>query len=175
MRRYSVLLTVYGLVVAALARQRKVTISNPMSNRRRSGRGSQNPGLMTNALPVMVDTTRFTTFAALCADVDRQVGMLIEYEGCAFADIARELLRDAHVDATVPSASFTLYPQPIAPVLNGEPAVPDAGRPQVPAVSAVAQHRGGRRVCHVDRRARRRRPGRRCARCVLGHRAAGRR
>ena len=125
MRRYSVLVTVYGLLVAVLARQSKVTVSNPMSNRRMGGEAAKTRGLMTNALPVMIDTTRFTTFAALCADVDRQIGVLIEYEGCAFADIARDLLRDLHVDATVPSASFTLYPQPIAPVLNGEPAVPE--------------------------------------------------
>jgi amino acid adenylation domain-containing protein len=123
-RRYSVLLTVYELIVAAMARRRKITVSNPMSNRRRSGEAVRTHGLMTNALPVLVDTTRFTSFASLCADVDRQVNMLVEYEGCAFADIARELLRDAHVDATVPSASFTLYPQPLAPVLDGEPAVP---------------------------------------------------
>lgn len=123
-RRYSVLLTTYGLAVGTLARRRTVAISNPMSNRRRSEEAARTRGLMTNALPVLVDTTSFTTFSALCADVDRQAGMLIEYESCSFAYIARELLRDAHVDATVPSASFTLYPKPIAPVLNGEAAVP---------------------------------------------------
>jgi amino acid adenylation domain-containing protein len=123
-RRYSVLLTVYGLAVGALARRRTVAISNPMSNRRRSGEGAKTRGLMTNALPVVVDMTSFTSFSALCADVDRQVGILIGHEGCSFADIARELLRDADIDATVPSASFTLYPRPIAPVVDGEPGVP---------------------------------------------------
>ena len=76
MRRYSVLLTVYGLIIAVMARQSKVTVSNPMSNRRMGGGAAETRGVMTNALPVLIDTTRFTTFAALCADVDRQIGGL---------------------------------------------------------------------------------------------------
>ena len=123
-RRYSVLLTTFGLLVTALAGESRVVISNPVSGRHAGGAAARVRGLLTNALPVVIDTERHTTFAALACDVDQQVSALIALENCSFADVARRLLPANDVEAALPSASFTVYPRPLAPALGGQPALP---------------------------------------------------
>ncbi|MGH3581952.1 MAG: AMP-binding protein, partial [Mycobacterium sp.] len=122
-RRYSVLLTVFGLLVTALAGAPRVVVSNPVSGRHGGGTAARIRGLLTNALPVLIDTDRHRAFGALCRQVDEQVTALIAVETSAFADVARGLLAANDVEATLPSASFTVYPQPLTPSIDGRRAV----------------------------------------------------
>jgi amino acid adenylation domain-containing protein len=153
-RRFSVLLAAYGLVVACLSRQRVVAVSTPLSNRR-GGESAATRGLMMNTLPVRVDLQSCATFAELCADVDRQVQSLLKYESCSVADVARGVFKGADVNATMPSANFTLYPRPLAPVFNGSKAVPvQVGREYIQYPLSAAVEVDGDEVTLIVERAR---------------------
>ncbi|ADG97810.1 amino acid adenylation domain protein [Segniliparus rotundus DSM 44985] len=153
-RRFSVLLAAYGLMVACLSRQRVVAIATPLSNRR-SGESAATRGLMMNTLPVRVDLESCATFAELCADVDRQVESLLKYESCSVADVARGVFKGADVNATMPSANFTLYPRPLAPVFNGAKAVPvQVGREYIQYPLGLAIEVDGDEVTLIVERAR---------------------
>ena len=151
-RRYSVLLTVFGLIVTALSGQDRVVVSTPVSGRHGGGTAARIRGLLTNALPVLIDTDRNPTFTALCRHVDEQMTALIAVETCSFTDAVRGLLNN-DVEASLPSASFTLYPQPLAPVIAGavaEPVAVDRRYLQYPLTVNV-EVRDGRAALLVER------------------------
>lgn len=123
-RRYAVLLSIFGLVVHCLTGRGTVIVSTPMSNRRIPEIGARTTGLMVNVLPVRMDIDGTDTFAELCASVDRQIAHLIDFESCDFAGIARKLFTEGGVDASVPSVSFTAYPRQLAATFGGRPGTP---------------------------------------------------
>lgn len=117
-RRYSVLLTAFALTVHCLSGADPVVISTPMSNRRSGPQAHRTRGVRVNALPVRFDIAAGGV-EELCRAADRQLASLIEYEQFAFSDFSRRLFATESVDAVHPSASFTVYPRPLAVVLDG--------------------------------------------------------
>ncbi|MFB7723211.1 amino acid adenylation domain-containing protein [Nocardia sp. NPDC056100] len=123
-RRYSVLLSTYALTVGCLSGLDSVVVSVPMSNRRASAAAQATRGVRVHALPVRFDLSGEATFADLCRAADRQLAHLIEFEQFAFADFSRRLIASDSVDAVQPSVSFTVYPRPLAVVIDDEVGVP---------------------------------------------------
>lgn len=122
--RYALLLTAYALTVGALSDQESVVISTPMSNRRSGPQAAHSRGLRVNALPVRADLGSTSTLGDLAAQIHHQIAILKEYEQHSFADFAREVVGDDSIDATQPSAGFSLYPRPLAPVVEGVEGTP---------------------------------------------------
>lgn len=123
-RRYSVLLTVYGLALSCLTGETDLAVSNPMANRRADANAAATRGVRVNSLPARIDLTGHDSFASLCRNIDRQVAKLVEFEQYAFSDFARHVFATESVDATQPSASFTVHPLALAPVIDGRRAEP---------------------------------------------------
>ncbi|KAA0024852.1 amino acid adenylation domain-containing protein [Antrihabitans cavernicola] len=139
-RRYSVLLAVYGLTLACMTGETDLAVSNPMANRRADANAAATRGVRVNSLPVRIDISAHSTFASLCTSIDHQVGKLVEFEQFAFSDFARQFFSTESVDTTQPSAGFTLHPQPLAPVVDGrsgEPVNVDRDYIQYPISLAV--------------------------------------
>lgn len=122
--RYALLLTAYALTVGALSDQESIVIATPMSNRRSGPRAAHTRGLRVNALPVRADLGPASVLGDLAEQMHRQVAMLKEYEQHSFADFAREVVGDESIDATQPSVGFSLYPRPLAPVVEGVEGIP---------------------------------------------------
>lgn len=139
-RRYSLLVTALGVTVGALAGVSTVVVSTPMSNRRSGPNAASTRGVRVNALPIRFDLDPDVTFADLCLRNQEQIEQLIEFEQHAFSSFSRKLFGTGQMDSTVPSVSFTLYPQPLVAVAagrRGEPVHLERRYVQYPLTVAV--------------------------------------
>ncbi|MEV0355066.1 amino acid adenylation domain-containing protein [Nocardia sp. NPDC050697] len=118
-RRYTVLLATLALAAGCLAGTDTVVVSTPMSNRRSGAGSATTRGVRVNALPIRFDLRPELGFAELCARTETQLRGLLEFEQLPFSAFSRSLIGSEAMDATQPSVAFTLYPRPLAAVVDG--------------------------------------------------------
>ncbi|UGT62037.1 non-ribosomal peptide synthetase [Nocardia asteroides] len=118
-RRYTVLLATLALTAGCLAGTDTVVVSTPMSNRRSGAGSATTRGVRVNALPIRFDLRPEVGFAELCARTEAQLRGLLEFEQLPFSEFSRSLIGSEAMDATQPSVAFTLYPRPLAAVVDG--------------------------------------------------------
>ncbi|MFC3965371.1 amino acid adenylation domain-containing protein [Nocardia jiangsuensis] len=118
-RRYTVLLAALALTAGCLAGTDTVVVSTPMSNRRSGAGSASTRGVRVNALPIRFDLRPEIGFAELCARTEVQLRGLLEFEQLPFSEFSRSLIGSEAMDATQPSVAFTLYPRPLAAVVDG--------------------------------------------------------
>ena len=110
-RKFTFFLAVHLMVVGCLTGSKRVTVGIPLSNRRRNRDLLKAYGYHVNTLPLSVDLADFDTFEALCAQVQRRVGSLIEFEDFDLSAHAREVFARTCAAQSRPSTSFTFYRQ----------------------------------------------------------------
>lgn len=144
-RRYSVLVTALAVVAGCLASTSRIAVATPMANRRAGHQSETTRGVRVNSLPLRFDLTPDRTVADLIQNADDQLKGLIRHEQHAFSDFSRSIFRSQTMDSTQPSVSFTLYPQPLAVVIDdarGQPLGVDRRYLQYPLTIAVEVTRG---------------------------------
>lgn len=118
-RRYTVLLAALALTAGCLAGTETVVVATPMGNRRSGAASAATRGVRVNALPIRFDLRPEVGFAALCARTEVQLRGLLEFEQHPFSEFSRSIIGSEAMDATQPSVAFTLYPRPLAAVVDG--------------------------------------------------------
>jgi amino acid adenylation domain-containing protein len=107
----------FALVRARVRGQRQFVITLPLSGRTRFNK--QLLGCFVNVLPLFIDLERFHTIDALCADVNRQLFLLMRHQDLTIEDHAGELFRmeTLGVMRQIYNAVFTYYSNEVVPNL----------------------------------------------------------